>query len=153
MLDIHNPYIYVVYFILGAHTFGASHCSTILVRLYNFTGKGDQDPSLDSTYAEELKQKCPIGDNTTIVPMVPGNLLNFDGSYYGGVWKNQGLFVADAALLDNSTTKAYVEAISKAISMEEFFVDFGESMIHMGRIEPLTGTNGTIRAVCGSYVA
>lgn len=152
-MDIHNPYIFVVYFILGAHTFGASHCSTILVRLYNFTGKGDQDPSLDSTYAEELKQKCPIGDNTTIVPMVPGNLLNFDGSYYRGVWKNQGLFVADAALLDNSTTKAYVEAISKAISMEEFFVDFGESMIHMGRIEPLTGTNGTIRAVCGSYVA
>lgn len=150
---IHNSYIYIVYFILGAHTFGASHCSTILVRLYNFTGKGDQDPSLDSTYAEELKQKCPIGDNTSVVPMVPGNLLNFDGSYYGGVLKNQGLFVADAQLLDNSMTKAYVEAIFNAKSMEEFFIDFGLSMIHMGRIEPLTGTNRTIRAVCSSYVA
>lgn len=121
--------------------------------MYNFTGIGDQDPSLDSAYAEELKQKCPISDNTTIVPMVPGNLLNFDRSYYRGVFKNKGLFVADAVLLNNRSTKAYVEAIYKEKSIKPFFMDFGVSMIDMGRIQPLTGTNGTIRAVCGSYVA
>ncbi|RYR15509.1 hypothetical protein Ahy_B04g072274 isoform C [Arachis hypogaea] len=32
----------------GAHTIGVSHCSTISNCLYNFTGKLDQDPALDS---------------------------------------------------------------------------------------------------------
>jgi Peroxidase len=73
--------------------------------LYNYTGTGNQDPTLNGTYAEQLKHKCPIGDNTTIVEMVQGNLLNFDGSYYGGVLKNQGLYVADAALLDTHWNK------------------------------------------------
>jgi peroxidase len=120
--------------------------------LYNYTGTSNQDPALNSTYAEQLKQKCPIGDNTTIVEMVHGNLLNFDGSYYGGVLKNQGLFVADAALLDNRWTQTYMKAVYKAKSNKAFFADFGVSMIRMGRIEPLTGTNGTIRAVCGSFI-
>lgn len=129
-----------------------SHCTSFSDRLYNYTGKGDQDPSLDSTYAEQLKQECPVGDNTTVVAMVPGNWLNFDGSYYGGVLKNEGLFAADAALLDSRWIRAYMVAVNKANSKKAFFVDFGVSMIHMGRIEPLTGTNGTIRAVCSSYV-
>ncbi|KAL1321336.1 hypothetical protein AAHE18_14G120600 [Arachis hypogaea] len=32
----------------SAHTIGVSHCSTISNCLYNFTGKLDQDPALDS---------------------------------------------------------------------------------------------------------
>ncbi|KAL4291880.1 hypothetical protein GQ457_14G013990 [Hibiscus cannabinus] len=32
----------------GAHTIGVSHCGAISRRLYNFTGKGDADPSLDA---------------------------------------------------------------------------------------------------------
>ncbi|KAJ1691653.1 hypothetical protein LUZ63_015808 [Rhynchospora breviuscula] len=136
----------------GAHTFGVAHCTSFSDRLYNFTGKRDQDPSLNSTYAEKLKQKCLTGDNTTVVEMDPGNLLTFNTSYFTGVMNNQGLFVADAALLNNRTTRAYVEAIYRENSPKPFFLDFALSMIHMGRIKPLIGTNGTIRAVCGSFV-
>ncbi|KAJ4809146.1 Peroxidase [Rhynchospora pubera] len=84
--------------------------------------------------------------------MDPGNLLTFNTIYFTGVMNNQGLFVADAALLNNRTTRAYVEAIYRANSPKLFFLDFALSMIHMGGIKPLIGTNGTIRAVCGSFV-
>ncbi|KAL4572989.1 hypothetical protein LXL04_019781 [Taraxacum kok-saghyz] len=42
----------------GGHTVGVSHCSTIATRLYNFTGKGDTDPALDSKYIPKLKSIC-----------------------------------------------------------------------------------------------
>ncbi|GJU83041.1 peroxidase 24-like protein [Tanacetum coccineum] len=43
----------------GAHTIGISHCTLVARRLYNFTGKGDADPSLDATYALTLRNLCP----------------------------------------------------------------------------------------------
>ncbi|KAK6278670.1 hypothetical protein POUND7_018937, partial [Theobroma cacao] len=41
----------------GAHTIGVSHCGAFSRRLYNFTGKGDADPSLDRTYAIFLRKQ------------------------------------------------------------------------------------------------
>ncbi|KAG6768649.1 hypothetical protein POTOM_027576 [Populus tomentosa] len=41
----------------GGHTIGIGHCTLISNRLYNFTGKGDTDPSLDPRYAAQLKKK------------------------------------------------------------------------------------------------
>ncbi|GMN49807.1 hypothetical protein TIFTF001_018969 [Ficus carica] len=39
----------------GGHTIETSSCSDISDRLYNFIGKGDTDPTLDSEYIEKLK--------------------------------------------------------------------------------------------------
>ncbi|KAJ3674916.1 hypothetical protein LUZ60_005532 [Juncus effusus] len=136
----------------GAHTFGASHCASFSDRLYNYSGAGDTDPNLDGAYADYLKQKCAPGDSSTIVEMDPGNPLNFNLDYFKVVWDNKGLFTADAALLNNNVTNAYVLKMFNAVSPDKFYDDFAESMIHMGRIDVLTGTNGTIRGVCGSYV-
>ncbi|KAL3575944.1 hypothetical protein D5086_021271 [Populus alba] len=55
---------------------------------------------------------------------------------------------SDAALLDNSETKAYVKLQSAATYRSTFFKDFGVSMINMGRVEVLTGKAGEIRKVC-----
>ncbi|GKV12029.1 hypothetical protein SLEP1_g23235 [Rubroshorea leprosula] len=47
---------------------GVGLCNAFSNRLYNFTGKGDQDPSLNPTYAAFLKTKCKsLSDNTTFV--------------------------------------------------------------------------------------
>ncbi|KAJ3674917.1 hypothetical protein LUZ60_005533 [Juncus effusus] len=136
----------------GAHSIGVSHCSTLSERLYNYSGTGNTDPTLNQTYAQQLKKQCTANDYTTTVEMDPGNPLTFGLGYFKAVLNHQGLFSADDALLHNNVTLAYLAAQANATSPIQFFLDFAQSMINMGRVDVLTGTNGTIRAVCGSYV-
>ena len=96
----------------------------------------------------KLKSKCKVGDQTTLVEMDPGSVRTFDNSYYTLVAKRRGLFQSDAALLDNSETKAYVKLQSAATHRSTFFEDFGVSMRNMGRVGVLTGKAGEIRKVC-----
>lgn len=131
----------------GGHTLGTSHCSSFSSRLYNFTGKGDTDPDLDPNYIAKLKNKCKQGDANSLVEMDPGSFKTFDESYYTLVGKRRGLFVSDAALLDDSETKAYVK-LQATTHGSTFFEDFGVSMIKMGRIGVLTGSSGEIRKEC-----
>nr|GMC90948.1 peroxidase 27-like [Ipomoea batatas]GMD86335.1 peroxidase 27-like [Ipomoea batatas]GME17915.1 peroxidase 27-like [Ipomoea batatas]GME21802.1 peroxidase 27-like [Ipomoea batatas] len=132
----------------GGHTIGISHCSSFTNRLYNFTGKGDADPSLDPNYAEKLRMKCPEASPTdNLVEMDPGSVRTFDTSYFTLIAKRRGLFTSDAALLDDEETKAYL--VQQALTHgSTFFKDFGESMVNMGRIGVLTGDQGEIRKVC-----
>ncbi|KAK9678420.1 hypothetical protein RND81_11G210000 [Saponaria officinalis] len=133
----------------GAHTLGTSHCSAFKNRLYNFTGKGnaDFDPTMDSKYVTALRKKCTINGTDILVQMDPGSSLVFDEDYYLQVTKKRGLFQSDAALLDDSETKAYVDG-HKSGNLDSFFKDFAVSMVNMGRIEVLTGAAGQVRKVC-----
>lgn len=133
----------------GAHTIGVSHCSSFTNRLYNFTGRGGQDPALDSAYAANLKsRKCPsLNDNTTIVEMDPGSRKTFDLSYYQLVLKRRGLFQSDSALTTNPTTLSNINQILKG-SVGSFFSEFAKSMEKMGRINVKTGSAGVVRRQC-----
>ncbi|XP_060215559.1 peroxidase 27-like [Lycium barbarum] len=133
----------------GGHTIGNAHCFAFTNRMYNFTGKGDTDPTMDPNYIARLKSKCTsVNDVTTIVEMDPGSFKTFDGSYYTYVAKRRGLLQSDAALLDDKETKAYVklQALSHGST---FFKDFAKSMEKMGKIGVLTGKAGEIRKRCG----
>ncbi|KAH0969414.1 hypothetical protein GBA52_028726 [Prunus armeniaca] len=132
----------------GGHTIGTSHCTAFSNRLYNFTGKGDTDPTLDPNYIARLKLKCKPNDQKTLVEMDPGSFKTFDQTYFTLVSKRRGLFQSDAALLDDSETKAYVQSHAAAVGKSGFFKDFGVSMVNMGRIGVLTGNAGEIRKVC-----
>ncbi|XP_022136149.1 peroxidase 39-like [Momordica charantia] len=132
----------------GAHTIGISHCSSFTRRLYNFTGAGDQDPSLDSEYAANLKaKKCRSINANGIVEMDPGSFRTFDLGYYSQVLKRRGLFQSDAALTTSPVTKAFVAQLLNG-SLENFFAEFGLAMEKMGRIGVKTGAQGQIRKHC-----
>ncbi|CAA7018231.1 unnamed protein product [Microthlaspi erraticum] len=133
----------------GAHTIGVSHCSSFSNRLFNFTGVGDQDPSLDSEYAANLKsRRClSIADNTTKVEMDPGSRNTFDLSYFQLVLKRRGLFESDAALTMNSAALAQVRRFAGG-SVQQFFAEFATAMEKMGRIGVKTGSDGEIRRTC-----
>lgn len=133
----------------GGHTIGVGLCNFFSNRLYNFTGKGDKgdmDPSLDKSYAKELKTKCTsLADNTTTVPMDPRSSLNFDRHYYRTLESNRGLFQSDAALLTDSTAKSIAE---KQLEGDNFIQNFKISIQRMGSIGVLTGSAGEIRKRC-----
>ncbi|KAL6208266.1 hypothetical protein ACLB2K_019217 [Fragaria x ananassa] len=131
----------------GAHSIGVGHCNLFSKRLYNFTGKGDQDPSMDSTYAALLKTQCQgPGDRTKTVELDPGSFQNFDNSFYTILKQKKGLFLSDAALLTNKVSS---NAVQKLLKGNDFFTEFGQSMKRMGAIEVLTGTSGQTRKQCG----
>ncbi|XP_049413894.1 peroxidase 24-like [Solanum stenotomum] len=128
----------------GAHTIGFAHCGEFSKRLFNFTGKGDMDPSLNATYADSLKKSCTNLAN--IVEMDPMSSTSFDSNYFNIlINQNKGLFQSDAALLKDTNS---VNVVKKLQNDKAFFVEFGKSMKKMGAIEVLTGNAGQIRKNC-----
>jgi len=133
----------------GGHTLGTSHCSSFADRLYNFSGTMMADPSLDKRYLPRLKRKCSNpGDTTTLVEMDPGSFKTFDLGYFANVAKRRGLFHSDGALLTDPFTRAYVLRHATGGYKEEFFADFAASMLKMGAVDVLTGSQGEIRKKC-----
>ena len=132
---------------VGAHTIGVSHCSVIARRLYNFTGKGDADPSLDPDYANKLRRECgsPLNPSTTVDMDPDQSSLSFDSHYFKIVSQNKGLFQSDATLLTNPQSAQMVEMLQHG---RLFFVRFAQSMKKMGGIGVLTGDEGEIRKHC-----
>ncbi|PWZ16126.1 Peroxidase 5 [Zea mays] len=141
----------------GAHTIGVSHCSSFAGinntgdRLYNFSGSSDGiDPALSKAYAFLLKSICPSNsgrffpNTTTFMDLITP--AKFDNKYYVGLTNNLGLFESDAALLTNATMKALVDSFVR--SEATWKTKFANSMLKMGRIEVLTGTQGEIRRNC-----
>ncbi|XP_058082996.1 peroxidase 39-like [Magnolia sinica] len=140
-LDVHDLVV-----LSGAHTIGVGHCSVFSNRLYNFTGKGDADPSLNSTYAAFLRTKCKsLSDTTTTVEMDPHSSLSFDSHYYVILKQNKGLFQSDAALLTNEGAAKTVDELT---NLTDFFTEFSHSMERMGAIGVLTDHSGEIRKKC-----
>ncbi|KAJ4722275.1 Peroxidase [Melia azedarach] len=130
----------------GGHTIGVGHCNFFSNRLYNFTGKGDADPSLNPSYAAFLRTKCrSLADNTTIVEMDPGSSLSFDADYFKILKQNKGLFQSDAALLTNKGSSNIVDEL---VDPDKFFTEFAQSMQRMGAVGVLTGNSGEIRKKC-----
>ncbi|KAK8507991.1 hypothetical protein V6N13_055457 [Hibiscus sabdariffa] len=133
----------------GAHTIGISHCPAVSPRLYNSTGPGGIDPTMDSEYAENLKaNKCRTpNDNTTRLEMDPGSRKTFDLSYYTLLLKRRGLFRSDNALTTDTTSLALIRQLLS--SPPQFFFDqFAKSMEKLGQINVMTGAEGEIRKQC-----
>ncbi|CAL5323442.1 unnamed protein product [Camellia sinensis] len=134
----------------GAHTIGRSHCSSFSNRLYNFSSTRCQDPSLDPSYAVQLKQQCPRGPGGNIDPNIVVQ-MNFspallDRSYYSDILMHRGLFTSDQALTTDPTTTDQTKMYaSNGLAWQEDFVD---AMIKMSQIEVLTRTEGEIRSNC-----
>ncbi|KAK2646635.1 hypothetical protein Ddye_021830 [Dipteronia dyeriana] len=130
----------------SGHTIGVAHCAAFFNRLYNFTGKGDADPSLNATYAKFLRSQCPNPANATAtVELDPGSSRSFDTNYNKTLLQQRGLLQSDAALLKNGSSFQLVQRFSNT---NDFFDVFAKSMVKMGAIEVLTGNAGEIRKQC-----
>lgn len=72
----------------------------------------------------------------------------FDNNYFSNLENNNGLLQSDQELF--STTGADTVSIVASYSSNQtlFFESFVQSMIKMGNISPLTGSDGEIRLDC-----
>ncbi|KAG8096879.1 hypothetical protein GUJ93_ZPchr0013g36107 [Zizania palustris] len=69
----------------GAHTFGRVQCQFVTDRLYNFSGTGRPDPTLDAGYRAQLAKSCPRrGGNrrTALNDLDPTTPDAFDKNYF-----------------------------------------------------------------------
>ncbi|XP_062171448.1 peroxidase A2-like [Alnus glutinosa] len=135
----------------GAHTFGRAHCRTFSDRLYNFSSTGNPDPTLNSTYLETLKGIC--AENGTGTDLTNLDLTTpdaFDNFYYSNLLLEEGLLQSDQELFSTTGTDTSTIDIVNSYSANQttFFADFVVSMIKMGNISVLTGTEGEIRLNC-----
>ncbi|KAL5221103.1 hypothetical protein ABZP36_025816 [Zizania latifolia] len=134
----------------GAHTIGISHCNSFTNRLYGFSNGSDVDPTMSPAYAFLLRSVCPSNSSqffpNTTVDMDVITPAALDNKYYVGLTNNLGLFTSDQALLTNATLKASVDEFVK--SEKRWKSKFVKSMVKMGGIEVLTGTQGEIRLNC-----
>lgn len=136
---------------VGGHTIGLARCATFSTRLFNFSGSGAADPTMDANMVTGLQSLCPNtsdGNATTALDRNSTNL--FDNHYFKNLLASKGLLTSDQVLFSSSaaasTTKALVESYSN--NAFQFFVDFANSMIKMGNINILTGSSGEVRKNC-----
>ncbi|XP_077230259.1 peroxidase A2-like isoform X1 [Tasmannia lanceolata] len=133
----------------GGHTFGRAKCSSFSSRLYNFSGTGSPDPTLNSTYLATLQQTCPQnGSSNTLTNFDPTTPDTFDSNYFSNLQNNNGLLQSDQELFSTSGASTISIVNSFSSNQTAFFQSFVTSMINMGNISPLTGTNGQIRSDC-----
>eukprot|EP00253_Pinus_taeda_P000898 PITA_00898 len=135
----------------GAHSIGVSHCSSFSAnRLYNFSGTGHQDPSMDPRFALSLKAKCPIPtSNSNSDPTVHLDSLTprrLDEKYYIDLQVKRGVLTSDQTLMSTPSTVRMVKINSKYPSI--WRKKFGRAMVKMGQIGVLTGSQGEIRKNC-----
>ncbi|KAG5250082.1 peroxidase [Salix suchowensis] len=133
----------------GAHTIGQAKCATFNTRLFNFSGTGAPDSTMESSMVSDLQTLCPLTDDGNKTTSLDRNSTDlFDNHYFQNLVNNKGLLTSDQELFSstNLTTKDLVQAYSTNQSL--FLVDFANSMIRMGNISPLTGSSGEIRKKC-----
>ncbi|KAF8042641.1 hypothetical protein BT93_A1086 [Corymbia citriodora subsp. variegata] len=126
----------------GAHTIGQARCTNFRARIYN-------ESNIDSSFAQTMKSNCPsvsgVGDNN-LDGLDFQSDTTFDNTYYVNLMRNRGLLHSDQQLFNGGSTDSLIRTYAQ--SQETFFNDFVASMINMGDIQPLTGSNGEIRKNC-----
>lgn len=136
---------------VGGHTIGLARCTTFSARLFNFSGTGTADPTMETNMVTDLQSLCPQSSDGNATTALDQNSTDlFDNHYFKNLLIGKGLLSSDQVLFSSSeavsTTKALVESYSNDSS--NFFQDFASSMIKMGNISILTGSEGEIRTNC-----
>ncbi|CAL0313911.1 unnamed protein product [Lupinus luteus] len=92
---------------LGSHTTGDSRCTSFGQRLYNQSGNGKADFTLDQNYAAKLCTQCPKsgGDhNLFVLDFVTPT--KFDNKYFKNLLANKGLLSSAEILLTKNKVSA-----------------------------------------------
>ncbi|XP_062144092.1 peroxidase 72-like [Alnus glutinosa] len=132
----------------GSHTIGNARCTSFRQRLYNQSGNGQPDYTLDQSYVAQLRGRCPrSGGDSNLFFLDFVSPTKFDNSYFKNILAYKGLLSSDQVLFTKN--EASRELVKKyAENNQLFFEQFAKSMVKLGNISPLTGSRGEIRKNC-----
>ncbi|KAI4377687.1 hypothetical protein MLD38_015274 [Melastoma candidum] len=131
----------------GAHTIGFAHCGKFSKRIYSFSRGNPIDPTLNKTYAAQLRQMCPVNvDPRIAINMDPTTPRTFDNAYFRNLVQGMGLFSSDQALFTDPRSKPTVYQF--ASSETAFRQAFISAITKLGRVGVKTGNQGEIRIDC-----
>lgn len=125
----------------GGHTIGLARCPTFRNRIYNAT-------NIDQNFAAGLRQICPPSGGATNLAPLDSTTARFDTAYYSDLTKLRGLLRSDQELFKGDGSASDLLVRKYSTDSRAFAFDFGISMIKMGNIKPLTGSEGEIRLNC-----
>ncbi|RLM56115.1 peroxidase 5 [Panicum miliaceum] len=137
----------------GAHSIGGAHCFMFSNRIYGFSKDADVDPSLDLDYAARLRQVCPPKNPNNDPQQAPKVKFDartgerLDAAYYSELLARRGLLTSDNALIEDTQTRAMVEAFARDEVMWQ--QKFAEAMQKVGMLDVLIGEDkGQVRRQC-----
>lgn len=133
----------------GAHSIGTTACFFMPNRLYDFSGRNDSDPQINSKFLPELQRLCPRnGDQNARIFLDPVTSNTMDGQIMHNIKNGFAVLASDARLYDGGSTKKVVDSYVQSSNFEQ---DFATAMVRMGRIGVKVGSNGEIRHSCNDF--
>ena len=107
---------------------------------------------MESNLVAELQTLCPVnGDGNVTTAFDKGSTDLFDNHYFQNLVNNKGILTSDQVLFSgNEAATAAARNLVQIYSVNQFrfMGDFVKSMIRMGNIGPITGSDGEIRKNC-----
>ncbi|KAK4430554.1 Peroxidase 17 [Sesamum alatum] len=128
----------------GSHSIGKARCFSIVFRLYNQSGSGHPDPTIEPRFREKLNKLCPLGGDEEVIGDLDATPKRFDNQYYKDLVNGRGFLNSDQTLFTSPETREYVKMFSK--NQREFFTAFVEGMVKLGDLQ--SGLPGEIRRNC-----
>lgn len=128
----------------GSHSIGNGRCFSIVFRLYNQSGSGRPDPTIEPKFRLKLDKLCPLGGDGNVTGDLDATPELFDNQYFKDLVNGRGFLNSDETLFTYEKTREFVWEFSK--NQGEFFKAFVEGMIKMGDLQ--SGRPGEIRKNC-----
>ncbi|KAK4485925.1 hypothetical protein RD792_008576 [Penstemon davidsonii] len=128
----------------GSHSIGKARCFSIVFRLYNQSGTGRPDPTIEPSFREKLDKLCPRGGDESVVGALDATPVIFDNQYFKDLVKGRGFLNSDQTLFTFPQTREYVKMFS--LNQSAFFDAFVVGMIKMGDLQ--SGRPGEVRRNC-----
>lgn len=112
-----------------------------------FSPQNRIDPTLDLTYALNLRQMCPLKvDPRNAINMDPTTPRSFDNAYYRNLQQGKGLFTSDQVLFTDARSKATVNLF--ASNNDAFRRASVSAITKLGSVGVKTRNQGEIRNDC-----
>ncbi|KAL4189909.1 hypothetical protein AMTRI_Chr08g167810 [Amborella trichopoda] len=128
--------------LLGTHTIGFSRCLFFRDRIFN-------ESNIHPLYAAFRQRSCPqSGGDDSLAALDTLSSNRFDNGFFGELVNNRGLLHSDQELFNGSRgpTDSLVWQYSR--DWRAFLSDFSDSMMRLGNLGVLTGSQGEVRVNC-----